>query len=197
MDGWGSGGHCSGASAAPWYLGEGIGGRRERRESCRARLSPGPGRRLRDHGLRSVRTGQCARLCVTLLAAPPSAAPDPARLPAGGDRLRDGRAGARRAQFDDQQVKAAFVLNFLKFVTWPAPAAGRGPDRRRRARRRRPGPGPRRRPRPDSRSAAAPIVVRAVRRPATSAPRRTCSSSAPPSATACPSCCASSKAARC
>jgi len=23
------------------------------------------------------------------------------------------------AQFDDQQVKAAFVLNFLKFVTWP------------------------------------------------------------------------------
>src|SRR5687768_12722557 len=23
------------------------------------------------------------------------------------------------AQFDDRQVKAAFVLNFLKFVTWP------------------------------------------------------------------------------
>jgi hypothetical protein len=32
------------------------------------------------------------------------------------------------AQFDDQQVKAAFVLNFLKFVTWPgAPAAPDGP----------------------------------------------------------------------
>lgn len=28
------------------------------------------------------------------------------------------------AQFDDRQVKAAFVLNFLKFVTWPGPAAG-------------------------------------------------------------------------
>ncbi|MEO5821625.1 MAG: YfiR family protein [Vicinamibacteraceae bacterium] len=27
------------------------------------------------------------------------------------------------AQFDDQQVKAAFVLNFLKFVTWPQAAA--------------------------------------------------------------------------
>jgi hypothetical protein len=26
------------------------------------------------------------------------------------------------AQFDDHQVKAAFVLNFLKFVTWPAAA---------------------------------------------------------------------------
>jgi hypothetical protein len=25
------------------------------------------------------------------------------------------------AQFDDEQVKAAFVLNFLKFVTWPEP----------------------------------------------------------------------------
>jgi hypothetical protein len=32
------------------------------------------------------------------------------------------------AQFDDRQVKAAFVLNFLKFVTWPvAPAAPDGP----------------------------------------------------------------------
>jgi hypothetical protein len=32
------------------------------------------------------------------------------------------------AQFDDQQVKAAFVLNFLKFVTWPeAPAAADAP----------------------------------------------------------------------
>jgi hypothetical protein len=31
------------------------------------------------------------------------------------------------AQFDDQQVKAAFVLNFLKFVTWPAPAPADGP----------------------------------------------------------------------
>jgi hypothetical protein len=28
------------------------------------------------------------------------------------------------AQFDDDQVKAAFVLNFLKFVTWPAGEAG-------------------------------------------------------------------------
>jgi hypothetical protein len=28
------------------------------------------------------------------------------------------------AQFDDQQVKAAFVLNFLKFVTWPEAPAG-------------------------------------------------------------------------
>jgi hypothetical protein len=27
------------------------------------------------------------------------------------------------AQFDDHQVKAAFVLNFLKFVTWPAAPA--------------------------------------------------------------------------
>jgi hypothetical protein len=27
------------------------------------------------------------------------------------------------AQFDDEQVKAAFVLNFLKFVTWPAEGA--------------------------------------------------------------------------
>ena len=32
-------------------------------------------------------------------------------------------APVRAGQFDDQQVKAAFVLNFLKFVTWPeAPA---------------------------------------------------------------------------
>ena len=32
------------------------------------------------------------------------------------------------AQFDDRQVKAAFVLNFLKFVTWPdAPAAADAP----------------------------------------------------------------------
>jgi hypothetical protein len=31
------------------------------------------------------------------------------------------------AQFDDQQVKAAFVLNFLKFVTWPAPATPDAP----------------------------------------------------------------------
>jgi hypothetical protein len=32
------------------------------------------------------------------------------------------------AQFDDHQVKAAFVLNFLKFVTWPAsPAAAETP----------------------------------------------------------------------
>jgi hypothetical protein len=32
------------------------------------------------------------------------------------------------AQFDDRQVKAAFVLNFLKFVTWPAaPAAPDSP----------------------------------------------------------------------
>lgn len=32
------------------------------------------------------------------------------------------------AQFDDQQVKAAFVLNFLKFVTWPdAPAVADAP----------------------------------------------------------------------
>jgi hypothetical protein len=32
------------------------------------------------------------------------------------------------AQFDDQQVKAAFVLNFLKFVTWPeAPGAPDAP----------------------------------------------------------------------
>ena len=31
-------------------------------------------------------------------------------------------------QFDDQQVKAAFVVNFLKFVTWPeAPAAADAP----------------------------------------------------------------------
>ncbi len=28
------------------------------------------------------------------------------------------------AQFDGQQVKAAFVLNFLKFVTWPGAQAG-------------------------------------------------------------------------
>jgi hypothetical protein len=27
------------------------------------------------------------------------------------------------AQFDDAQVKAAFLLNFLKFVTWPDPQA--------------------------------------------------------------------------
>jgi hypothetical protein len=32
------------------------------------------------------------------------------------------------AQFDDQQVKAAFVLNFAKFVTWPdSPAAADAP----------------------------------------------------------------------
>ena len=32
------------------------------------------------------------------------------------------------AQFDDQQVKAAFVVNFLKFVTWPeGPAAPDAP----------------------------------------------------------------------
>ena len=31
------------------------------------------------------------------------------------------------AQFDDQQVKAAFILNFLKFVTWPAAAPSDGP----------------------------------------------------------------------
>jgi hypothetical protein len=30
------------------------------------------------------------------------------------------------AQFDDHQVKAAFVLNFLKFVTWPQAAAANG-----------------------------------------------------------------------
>ena len=30
-------------------------------------------------------------------------------------------------QFDDLQVKAAFVLNFLKFVTWPAAPATDGP----------------------------------------------------------------------
>jgi uncharacterized protein DUF4154 len=36
--------------------------------------------------------------------------------------------GRADAQFDDQQVKAAFVLNFLKFVTWPdAPAAADAP----------------------------------------------------------------------
>jgi GAF domain-containing protein len=34
----------------------------------------------------------------------------------------------RAGQFDDQQVKAAFVLNFLKFVTWPeAPADAAAP----------------------------------------------------------------------
>jgi hypothetical protein len=31
------------------------------------------------------------------------------------------------AQFDDRQVKAAFVLNFLKFVTWPASMEPAGP----------------------------------------------------------------------
>lgn len=32
------------------------------------------------------------------------------------------------AQFDDHQVKAAFVLNFLKFVTWPqVPATAEAP----------------------------------------------------------------------
>jgi len=31
------------------------------------------------------------------------------------------------AQFDDRQVKAAFVLNFLKFVTWPTTDAPAGP----------------------------------------------------------------------
>lgn len=31
------------------------------------------------------------------------------------------------AQFDDRQVKAAFVLNFLRFVTWPATDAPAGP----------------------------------------------------------------------
>jgi hypothetical protein len=31
------------------------------------------------------------------------------------------------AQFDDRQVKAAFVLNFLKFVTWPAVPASESP----------------------------------------------------------------------
>lgn len=31
------------------------------------------------------------------------------------------------AQFDDRQVKAAFVLNFLKFVTWPPADAPAGP----------------------------------------------------------------------
>jgi hypothetical protein len=31
------------------------------------------------------------------------------------------------AQFDDRQVKAAFVLNFLKFVTWPPTEAPAGP----------------------------------------------------------------------
>ena len=37
-------------------------------------------------------------------------------------------APVRAGQFDDQQVKAAFVLNFLKFVTWPeAPADAAAP----------------------------------------------------------------------
>jgi hypothetical protein len=37
-------------------------------------------------------------------------------------------APVRAGQFDDQQVKAAFVLNFLKFVTWPAaPGAADAP----------------------------------------------------------------------
>jgi hypothetical protein len=32
-----------------------------------------------------------------------------------------------RAQFDERQVKAAFLLNFLKFVTWPEPPAADAP----------------------------------------------------------------------
>jgi hypothetical protein len=32
-----------------------------------------------------------------------------------------------RAQFDERQVKAAFLLNFLKFVTWPEPPATDAP----------------------------------------------------------------------
>ena len=68
--------------------------------------------------------------------------PDPTGLPAGGARSLLFAPARAAAQFDDQQVKAAFVLNFLKFVTWPeAPARADAPDRGRRAGRRRPGPG--------------------------------------------------------
>jgi hypothetical protein len=99
------------------------------------------------------------------------------------------------AQFDDEQVKAAFVLNFLKFVTWPAEGADAtvdlvviGDDALARV----------------LEQAAArqqiggrPIVVRAAPRRARSARRPSCSTSAPRRRTASPCCCGSAKASRC
>ena len=106
-------------------------------------------------------------------------------------------APARAGQFDDLQVKAAFVLNFLKFVTWPEtpPAADApievvvlGADDLARA--------------IEQASArqqigGRSIKVRAVRRAGDIGARRSCCSSPPPSASACRSCSASSRAARC